>query len=169
MKCTAIVLAAALAAVPVLSARGDEKKPSPAPKKVFTEDDLRSAGRPKGTVSQPGSVSEPEPAASPSPGASPAAGASPSPEPTDEEKRAASAKEFQRHVNHYAKEIATRRASIDKAQLELNDLTDYSVGGRRASLIDQIAVWEKEIKDAEQDIANVEEQARRAGVRVSRP
>jgi hypothetical protein len=166
MKRSAIVLAAALAAVPCLSLRGDEKKPSPAPK-AYTEDDLRRAGRPKGTVSQPGSGNEATPAASPSPGAAPSPSASP--EPTDEEKRAASVKELQRHVDHYAKEIATRKASIDKAQLELNDLTDYAVGGRRSGLIEQIDVWQREIQEAEQEIAKVEEQARREGVRVSRP
>ena len=167
MRSTAIVLAAALAAVPVLSARGDDdKKPSPRPKRVYTEDDLRG-GNPRGTVSQPGSTSEPEPSASPSPATAPSPGASP--EPTEEEKRATAAKRFQFEIDHYAKEAATRRASIDKAQLELNDLTDYTFGGRRKMLMEQIEVWQKEIADAEQEIARIEEEARRAGARVTRP
>jgi hypothetical protein len=168
MKRTAIVLAAALAAVPCLSARGDEKKPSPRPKKVYTEDDLRGVGRPKGTVSQPGSPSEPDPSVSPSPEASPSSGAAPR-EQTEEEKRAAASKEIQRQIDHYAKEIAVRRASIDKAQLELNDLTNYTFGGRRKTLMEQIEVWQNEIKEAEQEVAKLEEQARREGARVTRP
>jgi hypothetical protein len=168
MKSTAVVLAAALAAVPSLSARGDEKKPSPRPKRVYTEDDLRGAGRPRGTVSQPGTPAEPDAAASPSPDASPAPAAARQ-EPTEEEKRAASTKEIQRHIDHYSKEIAARRSSIDKAQLELNDITDYGVGGRRADLIEQIEAWKGEIQQGEQEIAKLEERARREGVRVNRP
>jgi hypothetical protein len=168
MRSTAIVLAAALAAVPCLSARGDdEKKPSPRPKRVYTEDDLRGAGRPRGTVSQPGSTSDPDPSVSPSPDASPSPGASP--EPTEDEKRAKAAKRYQVEIDHYAKEIATRRASIEKAQLELNDLTNYTFGGRRQTLSEQIEVWKSEIAQAEQEIAKLEEQARREGARVARP
>src|SRR5687767_4673845 len=121
MRKIAIVLAAAaLAVVPCLSSGEDDKKPSPRPKKVLTEDDLRRAGR--GTVSQPGTPAEPDASASPSPDALPSPGVSP--EPTEEEKRATAGKTLQRHMDHYAKEVAARRAQIEKAQLELNDLTD---------------------------------------------
>ena len=168
MKRTAIVLAAALAAVPCLSARGDEKKPSPRPKKVYTEDDLRGVGRPKGTVSQPGSPSEPDPSASPSPEASPSSGAAPR-EQTEEEKRAAASKEIQRKIDHYVKEIAIRRASIEKGQLELNDLTGFAYGASRRTLMEQMEIWQNEIKESEQEIAKLEEQARREGARVTRP
>jgi hypothetical protein len=119
---------------------------------------------PSGTVA-PAVPTSPEAAVSPSPAASPSA----SPEPTEEEKRAAASKELQRQVDHYVKEIALRRASIDKAQLELNDLTNYTFGGRRKTLMEQIEIWQNEIKEAEQEIAKLEEQARREGARVTRP
>jgi hypothetical protein len=181
MRLTPFVMAAALAAVPCLSSGGDEKKPSPRPKRVYTEDDLRGAGRPRGTVSQPGSstTSEPDPNvspspstdASPSPDASPGAVPSPgaSPEPTEEEKRATAAKGLQNKIDFYARYIATTRADIEKAQLELNDLTNYTFGGRRTLLMEQIEMLQKNIREAEANIGALEEEARRAGVRVTRP
>jgi len=169
MRLTPFVMAAALAAVPCLSAGGDEKKPSPRPKRVYTEDDLRGAGRPRGTVSQPGSTSEPEPSASPSPSTEASPSPDASPEPTEEEKRATGAKAIQDKIDFYARYIATTRVDIEKAQLELNDLTNYTFGGRRKTLMEQIEMLEKNIAEAEQKIAGLEEEARRAGVRVTRP
>jgi hypothetical protein len=163
------MMAAALAAVPCLSSGEDEKKPSPRPKRVYTEDDLRGAGRPRGTVSQPGSTSEPEPSPSPSPDAGIALAPDAPPEPTEEEKRAASAKSLQDKIDHYSREIAANRMRIDVAQNELNDLTNYTFGGRRKLLMEHIEQYQKNIADAEQFIAGFEEEARRAGVRVTRP
>lgn len=175
-----IALAAAALSLPaaLLCADGPiptdkQKKP---PKKVITEDDLRSGGRPtRGTVSVGTPDTPSEPAAEtkePTQAASPAAAASP--EPTDAEKRETLQKEIQGEIDYQSANIKTLQEQADKAQAELNDLTDltFSAGqgtGRRGELMKLLDDAKAQMAASRQKIADLEEQARRAGVRVTVP
>lgn len=179
-----IALAAAALLLPPTLLRADgpiptdkQKKP---PKKVITEDDLRSAGRPeRGTVSvgtpdAPAAGAESAPSAKEgTEGAKPAAAASP--EPTESDKREARQKEIQAEIDYQAANIKTLQDQINTAQTELNDLTDVTFSadgtgtGRRAGLMKLIDDGNAQIKASRQTIADLEEQARRAGVRVTVP
>lgn len=127
-----------------------------------------------GVAAAPDATPEPSPAgdaaASPSPAASAPASPSPSPsEKTDAEIREETSKSLQTQVDFYAKHVAAQKAHIEKAQLELNDLTNYTFGGRRKQLSEEIEEAQRQIQQAEAKIGELEEQARRAGVRVNRP
>lgn len=179
-----IALAAAALLVPPALASADgpiptdkQKKP---PKKVITEDDLRSGGRPtRGTVSAgapdaaaAGAESSPE-AKEGAEGAKPAAAASP--EPSESEKREARQKEIQAEIDFQSANIKTLQDQINTAQTELNDLTDMTFSaegtgtGRRAALMKVIEDANAQIKASRDTIAGLEEQARQAGIRVTIP
>ena len=130
--------------------------------KVITNDDLgsRSRARPPDST---------EAQATPSPGAQgKQAAADEAPEKTPSELREEKQKEIQGKIDEQAGLIGAVQAEIDKAQLELNDLTDMTFGGRRANLMKLIEDGKTEIAGFEQAISDFEEEARRAGVRVSR-
>jgi hypothetical protein len=147
--------------------------PAEAPPPVAAETDPAA-----GAAYQPEAapVAPPSDAAAAGAAASPAAVASappsPSPSPsekTDAEIREETGKNLQSQVDFYAKHIAAQKAAIEKAQLELNDLTNYTFGGRRKQLADEIEEAQKQVREAEAKIGELEEQARRAGIRISRP
>lgn len=179
-----IALAAAALLLPPALLRADgpiptdkQKKP---PKKVITEDDLRSGGRPtRGTVSV-GTPDAPADSAAEKPseakegaeGAKPEAAASP--EPSESDKREARQKEIQAEIDYQSANIKTLQEQIDTAQTELNDLTDMTFSaeggsGRRAALMKLIDDANAQIKASRDAIAGLEDQARQAGVRVNIP
>jgi hypothetical protein len=51
-----------------------------------------------------------------------------------------------------------------RQQNELNDLTNYLLGGRRASLSNSVEQYNQKIAEAQRAIDDLEEQARRAGI-----
>jgi hypothetical protein len=129
------------------------------PTKVLTNDDLRSA---QGNVIVLGGV----PASSAT--GAPAAGAAAA-EPTDAETREQKRADLQAQLDAQADFIKRLRESADQTQSELNDLGNYVFGGRRAALAQIVEERQKQIAEAEQAIADLEEQARRAGVSLRRP
>ena len=130
--------------------------------KVITEDDLGSRGRAAPTAST-------EAQATPSPGAQGTqAKAGEEPEKTPSELREEKRAEIQGKIDEQVGLIGAVQAQMDKAQLELNDLTDMTFGGRRANLMQLIEDGKAKIAGFEQAISDLEEEARRAGVRVSR-
>jgi hypothetical protein len=177
---TILAVAAALL-LPAAALRADgpiptDKQKVP-PKKVITEDDLRSAGRPeRGTVSV-GAAETPADAkaegAKEGDAAKPAAAASP--EPTESDKRDARQKEIQTEIDYQAANIRTLQEQADKAQTELNDITDMTFApagtsnGRRTALMKLLDDANAQIKASREKIAEMEEEARRLGVRVSVP
>lgn len=175
-----IALAAAALLLPpaLVSADGPiptdkQKKP---PKKVITEDDLRSGRPARGTVSV-GTAEVPAESSSEvkegAEGAKPEAAASP--EPTESEKREARRKEIQTEIDYQAANIKALQDQINTAQTELNDLTDLTFSpqgtstGRRTALMKLIDDANAQIKTSRETIAGLEEQARQAGVRVTVP
>jgi len=129
--------------------------------KVLTNDDLRSA---QGNVIVLGGV--PATSATGTPAAGAAAEAK---EPTDEEVREQKRADLQADLDVQADFIKRLRESVDQMQAELNDLSNYMYGGRRGALAQIVEERQKQIAEAERAIADLEEQARRAGVSLRRP
>ena len=130
--------------------------------KVITNDDLRRGRRtppPDSTGSQATSSSEAQ-------GEEATAGEEPEKTPSElrEEKRA----EIQSKIDEQVGLIRAVQEVIDKTQLELNDLTDLTFGARRQNLMRLLEDSKREIAGFEQEIERLQEEARRAGVRVSR-
>lgn len=129
---------------------------------TITEDTLRAS---------PGATANPVVDASAAqPGASPAASPSPgaTPEKTDEELRAEKQADIQKRVDEQKARMDKVREVMAEAQTELNDLANQTFGGRRAALMKLIDDGNAELAACEARIADLEEEARRAGVRVSR-
>jgi DNA repair exonuclease SbcCD ATPase subunit len=134
------------------------------PAKVITAEDLKN---PRARVEIP-------PAQEPSGGAAseaakPPAGADAAkPEKTEEEQRAEKRAEIEKKIKEHQDRIADVRAQMDAAQTELNDLSTLTYGGRREALMKLLAEGEAEIAKANQAIADLQEQARRAGLPIAR-
>jgi hypothetical protein len=165
----ALGLAASIQAGPKDESLADKaaraRKPSPAPSaspaKVFTNDDLINA---KGTV-----TILPAPEVEEGGSSAEATEASPRPEPTDEQKRAEAGAALQRQIDEQARIIEAARTVLTDGERELNDLTVYTFGTRRAALMQSIDDARKAIADAQKSIADLEDQARRQGIRVTVP
>jgi hypothetical protein len=88
-------------------------------------------------------------------------------EKTGAELRAERQKELQTSVDQQRDRISQLTAKKQAAQLELNDqTTNYPGNKRRATQMQLIENCDKEIADAEAQIADLRNQARRAGVAV---
>ena len=146
--------------------RAKAKKPAPAaspsaPAKVFTNDDLINA---KGNVVVLPAPEGEEPALD----AGTAATAT-RPEPTEEEKRAQAGAALQKQIDEQAETIKVAQAAIADWERELSDLTNYTFGTKRAAVMQSIDEARKVVADAQKSIVDLEEQARRQGVRVTLP
>jgi len=142
--------------------RSAPAKSPAAPAKVFTNEDLRNA---KGTVIV---LAEPagEPEAAPDAGT---AGTSSKPEPTEEEKRAQAGAALQKQIDEQAEIIRQARKISEDSERELGDITNYTFGTRRAALMQTVDQAREIMAAAERKIADLEDEARRQGVRVSLP
>ena len=143
------------------------RKPVPqaspsAPAKVFTNDDLINA---KGNVVV---LPAPEGEEAAGPGAA-AGGTTSKPEPTEEEKRAQAGAALQKQIDEQAQTIKVAEAAIVDWERELADLTNYTFGTRRAAVMQSIDDARKVMADAQKSIADLEDEARRQGVRVTLP
>lgn len=140
-----------------------QKKARTGQTKVVTEDDLRSLRT--GYVAAQAGGSGGTTADAPKPGASPASGEKPK---TDDEVRAEKKAAFQKQIKQWTDFIADTQKEMASAQSELNDLTNYVQGNRRAGMQKILDEGAKHVADAEAEIAKIEEEARRAGISVSR-
>jgi hypothetical protein len=141
-----IVWAMALGlAMPVQAAQGQEsladraaraRKAAPAGSpastaKVLTNEDLANA---KGTV-----IVLPEPAAEPETGSTAETAAKPAKtEPTEEETRAQAGAALQKQIDGEVELIRAGQKAIAEWEAELNDITNYTFGTRRAALMQNI-------------------------------
>jgi hypothetical protein len=170
-----IVWAVALGvAIPVQAAQKEEsladkaaraRKPAPAaspaaPAKVFTNEDLANA---KGTV-----IVLPEPEGGPEASARTAVNGS-KPEPTEEEKRAQAGAALQKQIDEQAETIRLAGKAIEGWEAELNDITNYTFGTRRAALMQSMDEARQAMAAAQRSIDDLEDQARRQGIRVTLP
>jgi DNA repair exonuclease SbcCD ATPase subunit len=166
MKVIAAVSALSLLALPVSAqesmaqAAERQKKARKGQTKVITEDELRNL-RTKGYVAPSvDGVAAPPPTA---PGAAPAVK-----EKSDEEQRAERKADLDKKVKQWTDFIAETKKAMDTAQAELNDLSSLTFGDRRAGLQKILDEGNQHIAEAQQAIADLQEQARRAGIAVSR-
>lgn len=147
------------------AARAQARKPAPAaspsaPAKVFTNDDLLNA---KGNVVVlPGQEEET------GSDAGTAANAS-KPEPTIEEKRAQAGAALQKQIDDQVQTIKIAQTAIEDWERELSDLTNYTFGTRRGAVMESIEQARKVVADAQKALVDLEDQARRQGVRVTVP
>ena len=169
MKTIAAVSALSLLALPVWAqetmaqAAERQKKARKGQTKVITEDELRNV-RTKYVAPAVDGAPPPATAGQPAaPGAAPAAK-----EKTDAELRAEKKAEIDKKVKQWTDFIAETKKAMDRAQLELNDLSSATFGDRRAGLQRILDDGNQYIADAQKQIADLEEQARRAGIAVSR-
>jgi hypothetical protein len=143
------------------------RKPAPAgspaaPAKVFTNEDLLNA---KGNVTI---LPAPEGEAGAEPGAE-TAGTTKKPERTDEEYRAQAGAALQKAIDSQAEIMKMAGKAIEGWEAELSDTTNYTYGTRRAALMQSIDDARKAIEAAQQNINDLEDQARRQGIRVTLP
>lgn len=171
-----IVWAVALGlALPVQAAQKEEslaekaaraRKPAPsaspaAPAKVFTNEDLANA---KGTV-----IVLPAPEGEETASGGGAAAQTAKPERTEDEYRTQAGAALQKDIDHQAEIIKEAQKAIAGWEAELNDITNYTFGTRRAALTQSIEDARKAIEAARQTISDNEDQARRQGIPVTVP
>lgn len=139
----------------------DDEAKSGKPAKVYTESDLRGRPSATGNVSQmDGSAATSE--ASPAPGAVRPAGEKPK---TDEEARAEALTDWRERLQHAEAEVARITAEVDRSQTSLNDLSVPLYGGTRASLIARVEEGKRQLALAQQFLADIQEEGRRARFR----
>lgn len=169
MKAIVAVSALSLLALPAMAqetmaqAAERQKKARKGQTKVITDDELKGV-RTKGYVAASAD-------GTPQPNASPAATGAPGDAPaakSDEEQRAEKKAEIEKKIKQWTEFIADTKKSMDEAQFELNDLASNTFGSRRAGLQKIIDEGNQQVAEAQQAVADLQEQARRAGLAVSR-
>jgi hypothetical protein len=135
------------------------------PAKAFDNDSLKHPGKQADTPPAPAGGSAAATDASVKDGR----GDGKTPEKTDEQLRAEHRDAIQKKIEDQVKLMDIVREAMDDAQAELNDLTNYTMGSRRGALLKRLEDGKAEIAKAEQTIADLQEEARREGISVSRP
>lgn len=129
----------------------------------YTAADLKGSGSSAGAASSEDAGAGTTSAASPAPGAKKV-------EKTDDEIRADKKKAFEKRIAEQVQLMDVIKKAMDEAQTELNDASTSTLfGSRRAALQKRLDDGDVELAKARQAIADVEEEARRQGISVSRP
>jgi len=149
----------ALAQESMAQAAERQKKARKGQTKVITEDELRN-NRTKGY-----SAASVDGATAPQPAASPGAATAATPAAkSDDELRAEKKAELEKKMKQWTDFISETKKAMDAAQLEMNDLGGATLGSRRAGLQKIIDEGNQHIAEAQQAMADLQEQARRAGL-----
>jgi hypothetical protein len=174
MKLIATVSVLSLFAIPAAAqesmaqAAERQKKARTGQTKVITEADLkanRSRAYSPAVVDGAAQPSTPStPATSGATGDNAAAG----PAKSDDQQRAEKKAEIESKLKQWNDFIAETRKSAEQAQAEMNDLRDATFGNRRAGLQRILDEANQHIAEAQQAISELQEQARRSGIPVSR-
>ncbi|SRR5260370_40120868 len=167
-----LVAAAALMTGPVASAQSlgeaaakekAKRKGKSEPSKVFTEDDLRSAG---GVANVPAAVDAPATAdgqAKPAEGGE--KGGKAKKEKTPDEIQAEQNAAWRKKVDHAQSEVNRIRQIVNDMQSDLNDTSGGVYTPRRANLQTRLDEAQKNLATAEQMLADAQEEGRRNGYR----
>lgn len=158
-------IAQSLAEVAARTKKKEEGKPKPA--KVYTESDLRSRPAGSGAMSaMEGPVPETATTATASPapgtGAVPPAGEKAK---TEDEIRAEKQAEWRERLQHAESEVARITDEVNRAQTALNDISGPLYGGTRAGLITRVEEGKRQLALAQQQVADLQEEGRRARYR----
>jgi len=156
--CLLAALPAAAQETSMAQAAEKQKKARRGDTKVLTEADLRTAGGARLAVP----VGEAPATDASAPTA--AAGAAGPREKSDDEKRAERKAEIEKKIQEARARIEELQKTIGQAQLELNDVSNYTYGPRRGGIQKLIDDSQKEIAAQNQAIADLQEQARREGI-----
>ena len=168
-----LVAAAAILTGPVASAQSlgeaaarekAKRKGKPEPSKVFTDDDLRSAG---GVANVPAAVDAP---ASADGQAKPAEGekagqAKKEKEKSPDELQAEQQAAWRKKVDHAQSEVNRIRQIVSDMQRDLNDTSGGVYTPRRANLQTRLDEAQKNLATAEQMLADAQDEGRRNGYR----
>lgn len=156
----------ALAQESMAQAAERQKKARKGQTKVITDDELR------GVRSKSYSPASVDGTTSAQPAASPAAAGTAAPDApaakSDDQQRAEKKAELEAKLKQWTDFIAETKKAMDQAQLELNDLGGATFGNRRAGLQKILDEGNQHLAEAQQSIADLQEQARRAGIALSR-
>ncbi len=141
------------------AAQREKERRKASPKgKVYTENNLPrpvAGGFERATEDAPSSA---------------AAAPSGKPEKTVDEIRAEKKAGYEKRIADQLKTMEVVRKAMDNAQLELNDVnTITNYGSRKDALLKILDDGQAELKKGDQAIADIEEEARREGISVSRP
>lgn len=160
-------IAQSLAEVAARTKKKEEGKPKPA--KVYTETDLRS--RPAGSGSM-SAMEGPVPGTATTTTASPAPGAAAGAVPpagekvkTEDEIRAEKQTEWRERLAAAEAEVVRLTDLLNRSQSALNDLTGALYGGSRATLISNVEEGKRQLALAQQTVADIQEEGRRARYR----
>lgn len=138
------------------------------PAKTFNNDNVKRVGKPPEDLAPSAEATVAAAAGSDAAGAKGAASEAKT-EKTEDQLRAEHRDAIQKKIDDQVKLMDIVREAMDDAQAELNDLTNYTIGSRRGALLKRLEDGKAEIAKAEQTIADLEEEARREGISVSRP
>jgi hypothetical protein len=170
MQKIAVAVAFSVVSLPVVAqetslaaAAEKQKKARTGQTKVVTESDLRGHRSGYVAAEATGTTGGSADAAKPATPAAPGQKAK-----TDDELKAEKKAAIEAQMKKWTGFVADTRKSMDLAQFELNDLSSYTAGSRRAGLQKILDEGGKMIAEAEGEIAKLEEEARRAGITVSR-
>lgn len=148
------------------AAKEREKRKGQKAPKVLTEDDLRRAGQSGNANVDTGA---PAPPASPAPGAAPAAAAgaetADKKEKSAEEQRAEQEKAWRDKLQKAQQQVQELSARADKIQGYLNDLSGNVYGSQRTGLLNELQKTQGELKQAQQQVADLQEEGRRNSFR----
>ncbi len=167
-----LVAAAAILTGPVASAQSlgeaaarekAKRKGKTEPAKVFTDDDLRSAG---GVANVPAAVDAPASADGQAKAEGEKAGqAKKEKEKTPDELQAEQQAAWRKKVDHIQSEVNRIRGMVTAMQRDLNDTSGGVYTPRRASLQTGLDEAQKNLAAAEQMLADLQEEGRRNGYR----
>ncbi len=166
-----LVAAAAILTGPVASAQSlgeaaarekAKKKGKTEPAKVFTDDDLRSAG---GIANVPAAVDAPADGQAKPAEAEKAGQAKKEKEKTPDEIQAEAQAAWRKNLDHIQSEVDRIRQMVAAIQADLNDTSGGVYTPRRATLQTRLDEAQKNLATGEQTLANLQEEGRRNGYR----
>jgi len=167
-----LVAAAAILTGPVASAQSlgeaaarekAKRKGKTEPGKVFTDDDLRSAG---GVANVPAAVDAPASADGQAKAEGEKAGqAKKEKEKTPDELQAEQQAAWRKKLDHIQSEVNRIRQMVTAIQADLNDTSGGVYTPRRATLQTRLEEAQKNLTAGEQTLADLQEEGRRNGYR----
>lgn len=172
MKTRTVALVALVSFLPALGSAqslaemAEKTKKKKAAAKVITENDLKGS-KARGSFGEAEATPEAPAAEGEAPKAE-GADKGKAEEKTPEQIRAERQADIQKKIDEEKRMIGVVQKAMDDAQVQLSDLSNLTLGERRASLMRLLDEGKAEIAKREQAIADLEEQARREGISVSR-
>jgi len=139
------------------AARERERRKKQPQAKVYTESELRTSGRGNLTGLE---NQAPQGEASPQPAAAPGGAAK-----SEDETRAEQETAWREKLQQANQDVERFRGQVDSLQRDLNDLSGNIYGAGRTKLLNEIETARKSLADAQQRVADLQEEGRRSRFR----